>query len=155
MGEGEGGERKLTLVFFTHFGLRALAGAGSGSGFFSAGTPSGFFSAAVLLSAAGSSRWSNRVGAAGTGVEFSPGVVCAGGGGTAVWVRPLPSLVVTDCWVTVTTEDKLDWWPVADQTAVGVGTADPGWKESANRVNIRMRSESRKRGNIFCPKEEM
>lgn len=155
MGEGEGGGRKLTLVFFTHFGLRALAGAGSGSGFFSAGTPSGFFSAAVLFSAAGSSRWSNRVGAAGTGVEFSPGVVCAGGGGTAVWVRPLPSLVVTDCWVTVTTEDKLDWWPVADKTAVGVGTADPGWKESANRVNIRMRSESRKRGNIFCPREEM
>lgn len=151
----EGRWEKLTLVFFTHFGVRAAAG----SGFFSAGASSGFFSATDLLSAAGSARWNNWVGAA-TGVVFpsggraawsntgttgaDAGVVSAAGCGLVCVITPLLSLVVIDCWVVIVTkEEKPGWRPAGDETA------DSCWKDSANRVNTSRGSETGKRGNIF------
>lgn len=115
------GGMKPTSVFRTHFGMRAPADlAGS-----------------VLFSAIGSARWINRAGAAAAAAAASVRLSAAG------------------CLIAVTKEGEegLVGWLLAAEADEGalvvVGSAEPCWKESANRANTRRGSETRKRKHII------
>ena len=113
------GGMKPTSVFRTHFGMRAPAD----------------LAGSVLFSAIGSARWINRAGAA----------------AAAASVR----LSAAGCLIAVTKEGEegLAGWLLAAEADEGalvvVGSAEPCWKESANRANTRRGSETRKRKHII------